>query len=156
LEEIAQGGMGVVYKARDTVLDRIVALKLLRSGAVAQRDEILRFLREAKAAAQFDHPHIVPIHEIGAYEGQHYFTMKFAAGGSLDRNLDRYLEDPRLAVLLVEKIARAVHCLHTKGILHRDLKPANVLLDEEGEPLLGDFGLAKFLDAGEELTQEGQ
>jgi serine/threonine-protein kinase len=156
LEEVAHGGMGVVYKARDPVLDRIVALKVIRSGTLANRDEIQRFLRDARAAAQFNHPHIMPILEIGEHAGQHYFTMPFVTGGSLAQNLSRFVADPRLAVALLEKIARAVHCIHAKDILHRDLKPSNVLLDEQGEPLVSDFGLAKILDDGLELTRSQQ
>ena len=156
LEEVATGGMGVVYKARDTMLDRIVALKVIRGGNLARGDKVMRFLREAKAVAQFDHPHIVPILEIDILAGQHYFTMPFAAGGNLDKNLGRFLADRKKAVALMEKIARAVECMHTKGILHRDLKPSNILLDENAEPMVGDFGLAKFLHVDMDLTQTDQ
>jgi serine/threonine protein kinase len=155
LEELGRGGMGVVYKARDLVLTRVVALKRVRSGTLARPDEIERFFLEARAAGQLAHRHIVPILDFGEHSGQHYFTMPFAAGGSLAAQHKRFAE-PRAAAALVEKIARAVHAAHEKGIVHRDLKPANVLLDEQDEPLVGDFGLAKFRDAGADLTQTGQ
>src|SRR5262249_5499880 len=105
--------------------------------------------------AQLTHPHIVPLHEINQHEGHHYFTMAFAPGGSLIQQRERFGGDPREAAALVAKIARAVHYAHTKGILHRDIKPSNVLLDERGEPLVSDFGLAKFLNADAELTHPG-
>jgi hypothetical protein len=155
LEELGHGGMGVVYKARDTVLGRLVALKMIRAGVLAGSEEVQRFYREAKAAAQLHHPHLVPLYEIGQHQDQHYFTMGFAPGGSLAQQRERFTADPRAAAALVEKVARAVHHAHQKGILHRDLKPANVLLDEHGEPLVADFGLAKFVDADVELTQTG-
>jgi serine/threonine-protein kinase len=155
-EEVAPSGMGIVFKAWDPVLKRPVALKVIRSGNLASREETLRFLRDAQAAAQFDDPHIMRILEIGEYGGQPYFTMPFVAGGSLGQNLPRLVSDPRAAVALLEKIARAVHRIHARSILHRDLKPSNVLLDEQGEPLVADFGLAKFLDEGPELTRSHQ
>jgi serine/threonine protein kinase len=154
-EEVAQGGMGVVYKARDSELGRVVALKMLQAGVLARPDEVERFHREARAAAQLRHPHIVPILDIGQVGPLHYFTMTFAPGGSLSRHMERFADPPR-AALLVEKVARAVHHAHANGVLHRDLKPGNVLLDEADEPLVGDFGLAKLLDSNVELTQAGQ
>ncbi len=156
LEQVARGGMGVVYRARDTVLGRVVALKMIRSGVLAQPEEVQRFYREAQAAAQLSHPNIVPILEVGEHDGQHYFTMVFAPGGSLAQERDRGPADPRAAVARAEKVARAVQYAHDRGILHRDLKPANILLDEHGEPLVSDFGLAKFLDSDVELTHSGQ
>jgi serine/threonine protein kinase len=156
LEEIRHGGMGVVYKARDTRLDRIVALKTMRADVLGQTPEMVeRFRREAQAIAQLSHAHIIPIHDFGEQDGQHYFAMAFAVGGGLAQHLDRYIADVRAAAGLLEKIARAVQYAHDKGILHRDLKPANVLLDEHGEPLVSDFGLAKFVHADSELTQTG-
>jgi hypothetical protein len=155
LEVIAQGGMGVVYKAEDTSLRRTVALKMIRSGFVATADEVRRFRQEAQAAAPLHHPHIISIYEIGEQDGYHYFTMPLAVGGSLAGRMGGLHDEPRAAVLLMEKIARAVHTAHRHGILHRDLKPANVLLDEQGEPLIADFGLAKLLDGGPALTDPG-
>jgi serine/threonine protein kinase len=156
LEVLARGGMGVVYKAEDTSLRRTVALKMIRTGFLASADEVRRFRQEAQAAAPLRHPHVIPIYEIGEQDGYHYFTMPLAAGGSLAERMEGLRGDPRAAVALVEKIARAVHTAHVHGILHRDLKPANVLLDEHGEPLIADFGLAKFLDGGPGLTDPGQ
>jgi tRNA A-37 threonylcarbamoyl transferase component Bud32 len=155
LQELAAGGMGVVYKARDTTLGRIVALKMIRNGTLARPEEVQRFRREAKAAANLRHPHIIDIYEVGQQNGQHYFTMAFTAGGSLDKHLERFA-DTRAAASLVEKIARAVQHAHEQGVLHRDLKPANVLLDTGDEPRVCDFGLAKVQDSDVELTQTGQ
>jgi hypothetical protein len=155
LAELAPGGMGLVYKARDTTLGRMVALKMIRSGALARPDEVQRFHREAKAAATLRHPHIVEIYEIGELEGRHYFTMAFAEGGGLDEHLDRF-RDGQMAATLVEKIARAVQHAHERGVLHRDLKPANVVLEYGDEPRVCDFGLAKLADSTVELTQTGQ
>jgi hypothetical protein len=156
LEEIARGGMGIIYKARDTVLDRVVALKMIRWGADARPEDISRFLREAQAAEQLDHPNLIPVFEIDQVGGQHYFTMPFVPSGSLRDHLERIGANRKGAVALVEKVARAVHHAHERGVLHRDLKPANVLLDERDEPLVSDFGLAKLADASVELTQTGQ
>ncbi len=147
--------MGVVYKAYDASLKRVVALKTLRSGALAGAEEVERFYREARATAKLNHPHIVPVYEVGRHDDHHYFCMAFVTGGSLADHLKRFHGDCRASVALVEKVARAVHYAHSKGILHRDLKPANILLDERGEPQVSDFGLAKLLDADVELTQTG-
>jgi serine/threonine-protein kinase len=148
--------MGVVFKARDTLLGRVVALKRIRGGVLAQPDEVERFYREARAAAQLSHPHIVPLYEIDQHQDQLFYTMKLAEGGCLARQRERFTGPARDTVVLVAKVARATQYAHEKGILHRDLKPGNVLLDECGEPLVGDFGLAKFLDADAELTKTGQ
>jgi tRNA A-37 threonylcarbamoyl transferase component Bud32 len=156
LDVVAQGGMGVVYKAHDTVLGRTVALKMIRSGALAHPEEIARFTREAQAASRLDHPNIIAVYEVGEHQQHHFFTMAFAAGGSLAGQRERLTQAPREAVALVEKVARGVHYAHSRGILHRDLKPGNILLDERGEPKVSDFGLAKLLDASVELTQSGQ
>jgi serine/threonine-protein kinase len=156
LEVLAQGGMGTVYKAEDTSLRRTVALKMIRSGFLASADEVRRFRQEAQAPAPLSHPHVIPIYEIGEQDGYHYFTMPLAAGGNLAGRLHSLRDQPPAAVALLEKIARAVHAAHAHGILHRDLKPANVLLDEHGEPLIADFGLAKLLDGSPGLTDPGQ
>jgi serine/threonine-protein kinase len=155
LEELPRSGMGVVYKAWDPVLKIEVALKTMQAAAGRESPELAeRFDREAQALALCDHPHIVRIYDTGRYEGQAYFTMGFMSGGSVDRQLGRF-RDPRSAAIFVEKVARAMHYVHERGILHRDLKPANILLDERGEPRVTDFGLAKFRDGETELTHPG-
>ncbi len=151
LQVIGQGGMGVVCKAQHTLLCKTFALKMIANGVLASPLEVQRFLREAKAAADLDHPHIVRIFEIGCDNNQHYFTMTFMPGGGLGDHKKQFAE-PWAAARLVEKLARAVHYAHEKGIVHRDLKPANVLLDEAGEPRISDFGLAKLLDRDEDQT----
>ena len=155
LEIIAEGGMGVVYKARDAVLNRVVALKTLRAGSRAGVEEVERSSPQARAAAMFSHPHIVPVYEVGRHEDHHYFCMAFISGGNLTAHKVHFSGNPRKAVALLEKVARAVHYAHSKGVLHRDLKPSNILLDERGEPQVSDFGLAKILDGDVELTQTG-
>jgi len=152
LKEIDRGGMGVVYRARDLVLDRVVALKVIRSGAFASDDEVRRFYQEARAAAQLRHPNIVPIYGMGMYEQQHCFTMALFPRGSLAEHLLEYREDVRAAAALLVKVARAVQAAHEHGIIHRDLKPGNILLDERGEPVVSDFGLAKRQDVSAVLT----
>jgi tRNA A-37 threonylcarbamoyl transferase component Bud32 len=156
LEKVAVGGMGVIYRARDTILERIVALKMIRTGLLAQPAEIERFYTEARAVAQLKHRNIIPIHDIAEHAGQHFFTMDFAVQGSVAKQRERYAENPRETVVLVRKVARAVHHAHEHNILHRDLKPSNILLDEHDEPLVSDFGLAKFLGADIEQTEDGQ
>jgi serine/threonine protein kinase len=156
LEEIAEGGMGVVYKARDTKLDRIVALKTMRVGALAKPDELLRFQRESKAQAQLRHPSILPVLDAGVCDGMHYFTMPYVAGGCLSNRRREYPRNHRGTAELVAKVADAVHHAHQHGILHRDLKPGNILLDEQGNPLLVDFGLAKVTDSSVLLSRADQ
>ena len=155
LGEIARGGMGVVYRARQISLNRIIALKMILSGQIASEDQIRRFQLEAEAAANLDHPGIVPIYDIGNHQGQHYFSMKLIHGKTVTEAKDSLLKDPAKAVGLVAKIADAVHHAHQRGILHRDLKPANIILDEEGNPVVTDFGLARNIDSEQQLTQSG-
>jgi len=156
IEEIAAGGMGVVYRARQQSLGRLVALKMIRPDYAGSAAEIQRFRNEAQTVAELDHPHIVPIYEVGEQAGQLYFTMKLIAGDSLAQRLSLYLGDPRAGARLLVVIAQAIHHAHQRGILHRDLKPSNILLDEDGQPHLTDFGLAKRLVGDSDLTQSGQ
>ncbi|MBI1916656.1 MAG: serine/threonine protein kinase [Planctomycetes bacterium] len=154
--ELGRGGMGVVHRAWDPTLKREVALKKIRAGTLATPDEVRRFYREAEAAARLYHPNIVPIYGMGLHGGEHCFTMLLLTGGSLEQNKQRFQGDARVAVRLVAKVAGAVQAAHAKGIVHRDLKPANILLDERGEPLVSDFGLAKLSDVRSEETLSGQ
>jgi tRNA A-37 threonylcarbamoyl transferase component Bud32 len=156
LSEIARGGMGVVYLARHRRLKRQVALKMILAGQFASQEEVQRFLSEAEAAAQLEHPNIVPIYEIGEEDGKHYFSMAYVEGQSLSNLAKEGPLPPRESVELMVKIADAVEYAHSKGIVHRDLKPANILLDGNGEPRVTDFGLAKNVASDSGLTASGQ
>ena len=156
LAEIARGGMGVVFKARQSRLNRIVALKMILDRAFARKSDIKRFHVEAEAAAQLQHPNIVPIYEVGEHSGQHYFSMGFVDGESLSSRIARDPLPPSDAARLVELVATAVQYAHEQGVIHRDLKPANILLDKAGQPYVSDFGLAKRLQVESSLTTAGQ
>src|SRR5262249_29099382 len=146
---------GAAPPPRQGSLNRAGALKMIRAGVLADEAELRRFQNEAEAVAALDHPGIVPIHEVGEHDGQRYFSMKLVPGDSLAARLDRYRDDPRASARLVADAAEAVDHAHARGILHRDLKPANILVDDQGRPHVTDFGLAKRVEAGVELTQSG-
>lgn len=148
LAKLGQGGMGMVYRARQRSLDREVAIKLLAAGAWAGADFVERFRGEAQSAARMQHPNIVTIHEIGQHEGLPYFSMRLVEGQSLAERLQEGPLPPRQAAALIRLVAEAVHYAHRLGVLHLDLKPANVLIEAGGEPLVADFGLARRLDEG--------
>ncbi|MCA9105574.1 MAG: protein kinase [Planctomycetales bacterium] len=162
ISEIARGGMGVVYKARQEKLGRIVALKMMLAGTKASPAIVDRFHREARSAAALRHPNIVGVHEVGVHQGRHYLTMDYIEGSSLWERLRSGSLAPTEAAALLETIAIATHFAHGEGVLHRDLKPANILLDMTGSPHITDFGLAKSLSrfdepqANGELTRSGQ
>ncbi len=156
LEEIARGGMGVVYKARQKQANRTVALKMILSGQMAGDEEVQRFCSEAQAAANLDHPGIVPVYDVGQVDGRHYFSMGYVDGQSLKQRVADGPLPPREAAELVNAIAEAVAYAHEQGIIHRDLKPANVLVDGNGRPRVTDFGLAKQIQTDAGLTATGQ
>jgi serine/threonine protein kinase/Tfp pilus assembly protein PilF len=153
LEEIGRGGQGVVYRARQKSLNRIVALKVIGLAHWATEAHVKRFRMEAEAAAHLDDPRIVPIYEIGERDGACYFSMKFIEGGQLDKIIGSELMAIRHAAELIAKLARTVHYAHEHGILHRDIKPGNVLLDAKGEPHLTDFGLARLVETESTVTR---
>jgi serine/threonine protein kinase len=156
LDLIGKGGMGVVYRARQISLNRVVALKLIRLEGAPSDAELLRFQDEAEAIASLDHPGVVPIYEVGTHEGRHYFSMKLISGQSLQKAIPSLRRDFRTIGKILAGAARAVQHAHERGILHRDIKPANILLDSENAAHVGDFGLAKRMDAGNhELTMTG-
>ncbi len=154
LDEIGRGGMGVIYRARQRHSRRIVAIKRVLSYQADSHETLVRFRREAEAAASLDHPNILPIYEVSESEdGLPFFSMKFATGGSLQNAAPSLRNEARKCVQLMAKVARAVEYAHGRGVLHRDLKPGNILLDDCDEPLVSDFGLAKWLDASNDITK---
>ena len=155
LQILGQGGMGVVFRARQVSLNRQVALKMIKNSEFATGDQLRRFQNEAEAVAKLDHPAIVPIYEVGEYQDEHYFSMKLVDGGSMEKVLEDLQGNPREIARIMSGVADAIHHAHQRGILHRDLKPANILLDSQMNPHVTDFGLAKQLDKQEGLTVDG-
>src|SRR5262249_54406981 len=153
--ELGRGGMGVVYRACQVRLKRLVALKMLLAGPQVREEQLARFRVEAEAVARLQHTHIVQIYEIGDHNHLPYLALEFVDGGNLDRQLAGTPQEPRATAALLETLAHAMHFAHQKGIVHRDLKPANVLLTREGTPQITDFGLAKQLDHDQGATQSG-
>jgi WD40 repeat protein len=155
LEEVGRGGMGVVFRARHLRLGRIVALKMIPSGALARTEDLQRFETEASAAAQLQHGNIVALYEVGAFENQPFFSMEYISGTSLAERVSLGPLASRRAAAYLEATARAVHYAHGRGILHRDLKPGNVLVDEHDQPKVTDFGLAKLMTTDSSQTRTG-
>jgi predicted Ser/Thr protein kinase len=156
LEEIARGGMGVVFKARQRSLDRIVAVKMMLPGWLSSRESVQRFRMEAEAASRLRHPGIVSIHDVGECEGQHFYSMDYIDGQDLVRRVEGKQTPAELAARWMQSVAEAIHHAHQHGILHRDLKPANVIIDSQDAPHVTDFGLAKLLDEERHLTVTGR
>jgi tRNA A-37 threonylcarbamoyl transferase component Bud32 len=156
IDTVGQGAFGVVYKARDSELDRLVAVKVPRAGNLSDVQDVNRFLREARSAAQLRHPSIVPVYEVGQQDGVPYLISEFVRGTTLADVLTARRPALDEAVRLIAEVADALHYAHEHGVVHRDVKPSNILLDEQGRPHLMDFGLAKR-DAGEiTMTLDGQ
>jgi serine/threonine protein kinase len=153
INEVARGGMGIVYRARQRVPTRIVALKMILPDQIGSSTAVARFRAEAEAAASLDHENILPIYAVGENDGVPFYSMKFAEGGNLSARIESFQRSPRDGATLIAALARAVEHAHAHGILHRDLKPGNVLFDAAGKPFVSDFGLAKWLEGDADLTQ---
>lgn len=150
--EIAVGGMGVVYAARDPLMKRRVALKLLKDTYSKNETLRTRFVREAEAVAALEHPAIVPVYDFGEHEGQLFFVMRYLSGGTLKDKIDEGALSPRAVAPVLERVARALDAAHEHGLVHRDIKPANILFDQAGEAYLSDFGIAKVSEADSDAT----
>ncbi len=155
LEELGRGGMGVVFKARQQSLNRLVAVKMILAGRLASPQDVKRFRAEAEAAAALDHPGIIPIYEVDEVGGQHFFSMAYVEGENLAAHVRMTPMLPRLAAEVIGKLAEAVEYAHQRGIIHRDLKPGNVLMDASGQPRITDFGLAKRVTPGDSASSSG-
>ena len=155
LGEISRGSFGVVYKARQAGLDRIVALKVLLDGTHASKETVERFHREAKSVARLKHPNVVPIYDIGTWDGHHYFAMEFIEGHPLSAHILARDLQISAALRIAEQVADALECAHKAGIIHRDIKPSNIIIDRRGEPHITDFGLAKQVDIDNKYTMSG-
>ncbi|TWU43362.1 Serine/threonine-protein kinase PrkC [Novipirellula aureliae] len=156
LEMLGKGGMGIVYLARQTDLDRLVAVKMIRGGMLADESDVRRFYTEAQAAAKLNHPGIVPVHHFGQRAGHHFFSMSYIRGVDLQRRIDSGVIEPKTAARYVRDVARAIDHAHHNGVLHRDLKPANVMIDTDDNVLVTDFGLAKRMDSDSSVTGTGK
>ncbi|MBC8869578.1 MAG: protein kinase [Planctomycetes bacterium] len=155
LEELGRGGMGVVYRARQIGQDHEVAVKMILRGQLASAEDRERFRAEAEAASRLDHPGIVPVHEVGELDGRPYFSMKYIRGPTLSQLLADGPLPPRETAGILDAVSRAIHFAHQNGVLHRDLKPSNILIDEDGQPHLTDFGLAKRITDAVSITKSG-
>lgn len=155
VEEIARGGMGVVYRGRQKSLNRDVAIKMILAGQFASQDEVDRFYTEAKSAANLDHPNVVPVYEFGEIEGHHFFSMKLIEGSDLSKKMKDLRNDLTNGVRILQKVCAAVHHAHQRGVLHRDLKPGNILLDADNQPYITDLGLARTVGGDSNLTRTG-
>ena len=155
VEQIGRGGMGLVFKAKQLSLGRLVAVKMIQRERLASEHERQRFLAEAQATARLDHPGIVPVYEVGEFDGHPFFSMQLITGQTLSERLADGPLPQREAARLMAYVARAIHHAHEQGILHRDIKPSNIIIGADGRPLVTDFGLAKIIDAGNSLTNTG-